>query len=248
MRGGGSGCLPVQAQPGGRRGEQASGAGLLNHPSGPVIPCCPCCPAAPTLSAGARHITISTVGVPQAIPRLAARSLQSTLAVSIHAPTQVAGPAACAGDGEWGWGSVCAAVEVCSMGGERHCRAGASAGNAALRWAALLGWRAQRPPALAPAALRQALRERIVPSAKAYPLDALMADCTEYFRCGAGRRARGGRGGLAAEGLCSGRRLRHPAVPSGCGCRGLCVPASACTSTRACRASIATQCGGHSEP
>lgn len=43
---------------------------------------------------GARHITISTVGVAQAITRLAARQLQSTLAVSIHAPTQVRPPLA----------------------------------------------------------------------------------------------------------------------------------------------------------
>ncbi|GAB4823741.1 hypothetical protein N2152v2_010787 [Parachlorella kessleri] len=67
------------------------------------------------LGIGARHITISTVGVPNAIARLAARQLQSTLAVSIHAPTQ-------------------------------------------------------------------ALREQVVPSARAYPLEALMQDCTEYFR------------------------------------------------------------------
>jgi hypothetical protein len=31
--------------------------------------------------------------------------------------------------------------------------------------------------------LVQALREQIVPSARAYPLEALMADCQEYFRC-----------------------------------------------------------------
>ena len=37
---------------------------------------------------GARHITISTVGVPQAIVRLAGHRLQATLAVSIHAPSQ----------------------------------------------------------------------------------------------------------------------------------------------------------------
>lgn len=37
---------------------------------------------------GARHITISTVGVPQAIVRLAGQRLQATLAVSIHAPSQ----------------------------------------------------------------------------------------------------------------------------------------------------------------
>lgn len=74
------------------------------------------------LGIGARRITVSTVGVPQAIPRLAAGldSLQATLAVSIHAPTQ-------------------------------------------------------------------ALREAIVPSAKAYPLAALLADCAA-FHAATGRR------------------------------------------------------------
>jgi 23S rRNA (adenine2503-C2)-methyltransferase len=55
------------------------------------------------------------VGVPNAILRMGRLALQSTLAVSIHAPNQQ-------------------------------------------------------------------LRESIVPSAKAYPLAALMADCQEYFR------------------------------------------------------------------
>ena len=40
------------------------------------------------LGIGARRITISTVGVPNAIARLAAADLQSTLAVSIHAASQ----------------------------------------------------------------------------------------------------------------------------------------------------------------
>lgn len=74
------------------------------------------------LGIGARRITVSTVGVPQAIPRLAAGldALQATLAVSIHAPTQ-------------------------------------------------------------------ALREALVPSAKAYPLAALLADCAAFFEA-TGRR------------------------------------------------------------
>ncbi|OAY72193.1 putative dual-specificity RNA methyltransferase RlmN [Ananas comosus] len=63
---------------------------------------------------GQRMITISTVGVPNTIKMLASHKLQSTLAVSLHAPNQK-------------------------------------------------------------------LRETIVPSAKAYPLDALMHDCKEYF-------------------------------------------------------------------
>ena len=40
------------------------------------------------LGIGARRITVSTVGVPNAIARLAAADLQSTLAVSIHAANQ----------------------------------------------------------------------------------------------------------------------------------------------------------------
>jgi len=67
------------------------------------------------LGIGARYITVSTVGVPNAIPRLARASLKSTLAVSIHAPNQ-------------------------------------------------------------------ALRESIIPSAKAYPIQALMEDCATYYR------------------------------------------------------------------
>ncbi|KAA8539464.1 hypothetical protein F0562_026156 [Nyssa sinensis] len=59
-------------------------------------------------------ITISTVGVPHTIKKLASHKLQSTLAVSLHAPNQT-------------------------------------------------------------------LRESIVPSAKSYPLDAIMKDCRDYF-------------------------------------------------------------------
>eukprot|EP00891_Asterochloris_glomerata_P009940 jgi/Astpho2/9940/Aster-06646 len=64
---------------------------------------------------GARHMTVSTVGIPNAIAKLAAHGLQATLAVSIHAPNQE-------------------------------------------------------------------LRERLVPSAKLYPLEALMQDSREYFK------------------------------------------------------------------
>ncbi|XP_047325825.1 probable dual-specificity RNA methyltransferase RlmN [Impatiens glandulifera] len=63
---------------------------------------------------GQRMITISTVGVPNTIKKLASHKLQSTLAVSLHAPNQK-------------------------------------------------------------------LRESIVPSAKSYPLEALMKDCKDYF-------------------------------------------------------------------
>ncbi|CAL5218542.1 g231 [Coccomyxa viridis] len=70
------------------------------------------------LGIGARHITVSTVGVPNAIGMLASHlkehSLQLTLAVSIHAPSQ-------------------------------------------------------------------AVRQRIIPSAKAYPLDALLQDCQKFL-------------------------------------------------------------------
>lgn len=63
---------------------------------------------------GQRMMTISTVGVPNTIKRLAAHKLQSTLALSLHAPNQK-------------------------------------------------------------------LREKIVPSAKSYPLEAIMKDCRDYF-------------------------------------------------------------------
>ncbi|KAJ9160131.1 hypothetical protein P3X46_025562 [Hevea brasiliensis] len=63
---------------------------------------------------GQRMITISTVGVPNTIKKLASYKLQSTLALSLHAPNQK-------------------------------------------------------------------LRETIVPSAKSYPLDAIMKDCRDYF-------------------------------------------------------------------
>ncbi|KAJ6804941.1 uncharacterized protein M6B38_279935 [Iris pallida] len=63
---------------------------------------------------GQRMMTISTVGVPNTIRMLATHKLQSTLAVSLHAPNQK-------------------------------------------------------------------LRETIVPSAKSYPLDAIMDDCKDYF-------------------------------------------------------------------
>lgn len=68
-----------------------------------------------SLGVGQRHITISTVGVPNAIMKLAAYNLQSTLAISIHASNQQ-------------------------------------------------------------------LREQLIPSAKVYPIEALMMDCQEYFR------------------------------------------------------------------
>ncbi|KAL5716703.1 23S rRNA (adenine(2503)-C(2))-methyltransferase [Ranunculus cassubicifolius] len=63
---------------------------------------------------GQRMITISTVGVPNTMKKLASHKLQSTLAISLHAPNQQ-------------------------------------------------------------------LRETIVPSAKSYPLDAIMKDCKDYF-------------------------------------------------------------------
>ena len=65
------------------------------------------------LGIGGRRFTISTVGVPNALSRLAAHALQATLAVSLHAPDQ-------------------------------------------------------------------ALREKLVPSASAYPIEALLEDCRRY--------------------------------------------------------------------
>ncbi|KAG2424515.1 hypothetical protein HXX76_014396 [Chlamydomonas incerta] len=64
---------------------------------------------------GGAFITISTVGVPNAIRRLAAADTKATLAVSLHSPNQ-------------------------------------------------------------------ALRESIIPSAKAYPIEALLEDCAAYFK------------------------------------------------------------------
>ncbi|XP_054788756.1 uncharacterized protein LOC129294419 isoform X3 [Prosopis cineraria] len=72
------------------------------------------CVSSQDVQIGQRLITISTVGVPNTIKKLASHKLQSTLAVSLHAPNQK-------------------------------------------------------------------LRESIVPSAKSYPLDALLRDCKEYF-------------------------------------------------------------------
>ncbi|KAJ7244209.1 hypothetical protein O6H91_Y432200 [Diphasiastrum complanatum] len=72
------------------------------------------CVSSQDLQIGQRMITISTVGVPNTIARLATHKLQCTLAVSLHAPNQ-------------------------------H------------------------------------LREQIVPSAKSYPLEALLEDCKHYF-------------------------------------------------------------------
>ncbi|KAH7431283.1 hypothetical protein KP509_08G040900 [Ceratopteris richardii] len=63
---------------------------------------------------GQRMMTISTVGVPNTIAKLSEHKLQSTLAISLHAPNQ-------------------------------------------------------------------RIREKIIPSAKSYPLEALLADCKEYF-------------------------------------------------------------------
>ncbi|KAL6745537.1 hypothetical protein V8C86DRAFT_1722719 [Haematococcus lacustris] len=67
------------------------------------------------LGVGAQRITISTVGVPNTLRRLARERLKATLAVSLHAPSQ-------------------------------------------------------------------ALRESLVPSAKAYPLKELMKDCVAYYQ------------------------------------------------------------------
>jgi len=87
------------------------GEPLLNLPS--VIKSCQLLNQ--QMGIGARFLTISTVGVPNAIVRLAQQDVKATLAVSIHAPNQ-------------------------------------------------------------------ALRESIIPSAKAYPLEALLADCTAFYR------------------------------------------------------------------
>jgi len=91
---------------------------------------------------GARHITISTVGVPQAIARLAAHRMQATLAVSVHAPSQALRQQLIPRRAR----APCARPRPPRRHGER-------------------AWGAPRRPR----------------SAKAYPLEALMADCRDFF-------------------------------------------------------------------
>eukprot|EP00798_Chlamydomonas_sp_ICE-L_P004368 gene4368-14491_t len=86
------------------------GEPLLNLPS--VVKACKLLKE--QIGLGARYITISTVGVPNAIFKLAHADIKATLAVSIHAPDQK-------------------------------------------------------------------LRESLIPSAKAYPIEALMRDCVKFY-------------------------------------------------------------------
>lgn len=126
--------------------------------------------------AGARHITISTVGVPNAIRRMGRLAMQSTLAVSIHAPNQVC--TCCEGSGpscDRPPGCACALRSFAPL-------AAATPAPVPLNSTAITA--TTTPPPGCPHRAAQALREQIVPSARAYPLDALMADCQEYFRWG----------------------------------------------------------------
>lgn len=102
---------------------------------------------------GARHITISTVGIPNTILRLAQHRLQSRLAGKLLAADVVFGPKALT----IGSGDVLL---------DRHSSFSVSAS---------LG-------AVSIHAPNQALRERLIPSAKVYSIDALMEDCYEYFK------------------------------------------------------------------
>ncbi len=118
------------------------------------VDCLP--PPAPT---GARHITISTVGVPNAIRRMGRLALQSTLAVSIHAPNQVRAHAV--------WLACCTAPLT-------RCRDPTLAACASV---VALCPRTKRPDI----STLQALREEIVPSARAYPLKAFFTNrLTKY--------------------------------------------------------------------
>lgn len=95
---------------------------------------------------GARHITISTVGVPNAIQRLGRLALQSTLAVSIHAPTQVG---ICCGDLLWGGRHGAGGPGRKAAGGpgsrRPHASASAAARQRQQRWG---GRAAAAPPSL----------------------------------------------------------------------------------------------------
>jgi hypothetical protein len=152
------------------------------------------------LGIGARYITVSTVGVPNAIPRLGRANLKSTLAVSIHAPNQVSEPhcmllqhgwpasrllsclpllvllgchrRCCCGKGaDHGWGGChCGLVQALYAW---RCSAGSAAAGL---WCVEVHPQACELSSCAPPCtlLLQALRESIIPSAKAYPIKALM--------------------------------------------------------------------------
>ncbi|KAL7184418.1 hypothetical protein ACSBR2_026554 [Camellia fascicularis] len=87
---------------------------------------------------GQRMITISTVGVPNTIKKLASHKLQSTLAVRVIATVD----------------KGCTSRPAYKI------------------------WASSNSILHAP---NQKLREKIVPSAKSYPLDAIMKDCRDYF-------------------------------------------------------------------
>ncbi|KAK6929345.1 RNA recognition motif domain [Dillenia turbinata] len=115
---------------------------------------------------GQRMITISTVGVPNTIQKLATHKLQSTLAVSLR---------------------FCNVNELSNA--SFHVSTALRYGLYPPSLQALL-FPSLWPSALACAWLlptiglhapNQKLREKIVPSAKSYPLDALMKDCKDYF-------------------------------------------------------------------
>lgn len=89
---------------------------------------------------GQRMMTISTVGVPNTIKKLASHKLQSTLAVRYIIFTSV-------------WASLYIVFPVTIL---------------------IFLFLSLHAP-------NQKLRETIVPSAKAYPLNALMKDCSDYF-------------------------------------------------------------------
>lgn len=121
------------------------------------------------LGIGGRFITVSTVGAPNAIPRLARANLKSTLAVSIHAPNQV----------RWGASDMplirAECPPCCWRGGcwgvfESPSGACCQSSHSAHAWAP------KRP-----SVTMQALRESIIPSAKAYPIHALMEVCVCVF-------------------------------------------------------------------
>ena len=112
------------------------------------------------LGIGARSITISTVGVKGQLRRLAQLKLQCVLAVSLHAPSQ-----------ELRCDSVLRFIIVAMC---LHC---VFIQTPSQRGIILpLGAHMHAPGGWQPC------REKLVPSAKAYPLKELLNDCTAYFQ------------------------------------------------------------------
>lgn len=148
------------------------------------------------LGIGARHITVSTVGVPNAVGMLAQslkeHSLQITLAVSIHAPSQAVRQRIIPRQAQthpvspacwrqlprrrWSFPLAPSAHAGMALGAER-----ALSSTSAVWMISCEGWAGTR--SLCIGVLGESKTERGVfcCSAKAYPLDALLQDCNEFL-------------------------------------------------------------------